>query len=462
MVRLELHIKVKQKRTLLLIAGAGFRFCFGIGFAMLFAHSVFAAEDARVLPQGRSRLSVIFAQTAPSTETFNRDGNPESITEAYHLSLNSQTLAKISPQFQELVQILNNSGWHYNSAAHFSDSHGLTRDNSFPALGSALSRGFLSIDAQATRQQSGIAYQYGVTDRLSAGFLIPVVRTQVQLHHSLTGLNSASDVYSAFVSGSGVSFSPEAVTALNFIRSADIETLQTILTSKGYAPIGDTDVTSLGDVLLGGRVRLNAENPLNPSPWIHSLQAGLLLPTGRLKPPTELTQVDAGSGSTDLALAEISNFKPTSWLLFATGLHYTYRLPGHRTLRVNKTPDTLLADADDEENVAQKLGDKTWITLGAQIQPSDAWIFGLDYEWDWKKADRFTGVRAGRDYTFLSLNTESSSESLQLGASWSSIAAFLKQQALLPLQIALTLNLPLRGRNSVITPYGLAELALYF
>jgi hypothetical protein len=199
-----------------------------------------------------------------------------------------------------------------------------------------------------------------------------------------------------------------------------------------------------------------------PERWIHSIQFGLSLPTGRLKSPQELTQVDAGSGSYDLSLNAITNFRPLPrWLLSATA-GGTYRFWGSRTLRVKKSAEVLLPGPEDEERVAQKLGNK-WVTsLGTQWDLSDSMNLGVDYEWNWKLADRYEGTQANHDYSLLSLDTQSTSEALQLSYSWNSIQSFLKQNALLPLQVTFTAYLPLRGINSLITPYGLAELALYF
>ena len=419
------------------------------------------AEDARVLPEGRSRLNFIYARTANISETFNNEESPESVTEPYQLELNSRTLSKLSPQLNSLIQVLNNTGWRYNTQGRDTDSRGLTKDSQYPGLGDALSRGYLGVEAQGVRQQSVLGFQHGVTSRLTLGFMVPWVRNQIQVRPSISGSNTAKDIYAAFASGSGVSFSPEAIQALNQIQNADINTLQALLGSLGYAPVQDSDITSLGDLVLGGRYLLTSPESLQ-GPWTHSVQAGLILPTGRLKPTQELAQVDAGQGSTDLNLAEVSNYRPNSWLLISSGLHFTHRFWGHRTLRVRPSPSTLLPGPEDEENLSQKLGDKFWYDLGADWKPNDSLTLGVDYEWWWKAEDRFLGQRTDRDYTYLSDRTQSKLETLQVTLAWSTIGSFLRGQSWLPLSLSASVFLPLRGKNAIIAPYSTAELALYF
>jgi hypothetical protein len=442
--------------------------CFGAAFLLLlgamtgWAPRAFA-EDARVLPQGRSRFSVIYAQTGNVSQTFNSQFKAESLTAQYNMDLNSVNITRLVPEFKEVVNVLNNSGWHYNVAKRDDGNHGLTRDNAYPALGDAVSRGSLGVDAEALRQQYNLAYQFGVTDRLTVGAILPFMRMQVRIKHSLGGVNTANDAYYAFAArGAGPNFSNDLVNALDYVRSANDETLQSALAAKGYSRFGDSDVSGLGDLILGARYCYLWDHRRSGE-WISSVQAGVVVPTGRLKPTSELTQVDFGAGSYDLGVAHIINYSPVSWVTFSNGLHYTYRFWGHRMLRVRKDPTDEVPDASDEEDVQQRLGDKYSATLGTTFNISRAISIDTSYEWWWKKADLFRGSR-GRDYgySYLAADSDSYTETLQIGASVSTIPAFLKHDIPVPGQLSANFYLPLRGKNSVIAPYGTAELALYF
>jgi hypothetical protein len=421
------------------------------------------SEDARVLPQGRSRLSLIYAQSAEITKTFNSRNEAESLTAPYNMDLSQATLAKVEPAIREAVSVLNNMGWRYNAREKNGANHGLTRDPSYPALGDILSRGFLNIDAQAKREQYYVAYQYGMTDRLSVGFMIPYMRTQVDVSHGLSGENTAETAYAALKS-SGAGFSPRLLDALDQMRTLNDEKFQQMLVERGYTRFESSDVSGVGDAVVGARYNyLSTSGGLANAPgWTNSIQAGFSAPTGKLKHPSQLTRTDFGTGTWDLAVAHLTNYAPSSWITFSQGLHYTYRVPNTRLMRVRHDANDFVPDASGDETLDQRLGDKYSATLGTQLNFTSAFSMNADYEWWWKRADRYAGKRADRDYGWLSDNTESYTENLEVGASVSTIPAFLRHEIFVPMSVTALIHLPLRGKNSIITPYATAEVALYF
>jgi hypothetical protein len=434
---------------------------FLISAATLMPGQALAAEDARVLPAGRTRFSMIYAQSGHVDQNFNSASQPESITAPYNFDLSAANLIKVEPDLQKVVTVLNNTNVHYNAASRTDGSHGLTRDPSYPALGDALSRGFLGVDAQATRQQYNLSLQYGVTDRLSVGFLLPYVHNQVNVAKSFSGVNSADDAYALIKSDLGVQVSADLLKALDRVRSLDENTLQDALVARGYSRVGSSDVSGLGDMLLGGRFCYLDAHPASGQ-WTHSVQLGLNIPTGRMKPTGELTQVDFGSGSWDLGIAHVANYSPIPLITLTSGLHYTKSIAGHRAIRVKKDASDFLPDASSEEDLSQRLGDKYSVSAGTAFNLTHAFSIDTGYEWAWKKKDQYQGSRADRDYTYLSDDTDTHTQTFQLGATLSSIPAFLKHDLPVPIQLSANLYLPLRGRNTVIAPYGTAELDLFF
>ncbi len=122
----------------------------------------------------------------------------------------------------------------------------------------------------------------------------------------------------------------------------------------------------------------------------------------------------------------------------------------------------MIPPASNEENIAMQLGDKYWTNLGANAKITKAFSLSAQYEWFWKRPDTYQGGVAGRDYTYLSNDTREYSETVQIGASLSTIPAFLKKEFPLPTDMAVNVYIPRAGMNTVIAPYGTAELALYF
>lgn len=418
------------------------------------------AEDARVLPVGRSRLSFIYAQTDGITQQFDDHGVRTSIAQPYNLAVNAENVKKVSPDFARLVDGLNKSPYRYNPQAR-NPYNGVTLGSDGIPLGDAVSRGFLGVGATAHETQYNVSYQYGMTDRLSVGFLVPIIKAQISLDASLTGNNTAQDIQSAFNrQGMGSPLDSTIATSLAELANLNVPTIQSLLKDQGYNVPMTTNQSGIGDVVLGGRYNYYKSRYEDV---ISSAQAGVSLPTGALRDPTEPTQIDLGSGAFDLGVAHIVNYSPLRFLTLSNGIHYDHRLPAHRNLIV---PDSaggeLIPPTSNEENVSMQLGDKYWTNLGTSFKLTDSLTLSAQYEWFWKRPDTYQGSRTDRNYSALSANTRQYLETLQLGASLSTIPAFLKKDFPLPTDVAFNVYIPRSGVNAVIAPYGTAELALYF
>lgn len=330
------------------------------------------------------------------------------------------------------------------------------------SLGDAFSRGDLGVNAEAHQKQYNLTYQYGVTDRLSVGLMVPYVQTRVRVNYGLYGGN-AEDIFQALgVAGMNSTLDQ----GINLVRSLDIDTLQSELAKRGYDPFENYDGSGLGDVVLGGRY--NAVNARTRSgEWISSVQFGGTVPSGKLKQPRQITAVDRGQGAWDAGAAHILNWTPSlaPALMLSSGQHYTYRFKSSRAMRVRNGPDDFAPDASTEENVDVWLGDKYWGNLGAQYKFTTRTGFeitpSLSYEWYAKKRNRYQGGR-DKDYSYMAENTDAYSETLQAGVSFGAIPAYFQKQVPAPFELSLNYFWVTRGRNTLVAPYGTAELALYF
>ncbi len=428
------------------------------GLAAEQAHAV----DARVLPKGRSRVNVIYGQTAGISQTFNNEGKQESVTAPYNFPLSSENIQKLAPEFGQLVTELNaKSNYRYDVRQRGSANHGIvfSSDQNLPRLGDALSRGFLGVGAEAKRSQYNISYQRGLTDRLSLGFMVPYIKMKVDVSHSIDGVNTAGDIYQAFSGFQGTDLAQFAST-LDFVRNASDETLQDLLIQKGYNRFGDYNGSGVGDMVLGGRFNYLNKRPASGE-WINSVQLGATLPTGKTRHPRDLTAVDFGTGAWDIGAAHLVNYTPHRLVTLSHSFNYTYRLPSTRIMWVRENPDDFIPSSISEENVNVRLGDKYWNTFGLKINFTSAFSIDSNFEWYWKRPDKFSGARP-KDYAYMSDKTDAYAETWQIGASINSIDAFLKYKFPLPGELAINYYVPTAGKNFVIAPYGTAELALFF
>ena len=422
------------------------------------------AEDARVLPAGRSRFSATYGRTNSISDAFNSSGQRETILSRYgadRLDLSSENLKTLDSRVKELITALNGMG-HYNAAQRGNHYYGLTKDPSDPLLGDALSLGTITASGEAERSMAVFSYQHGLTDQLSVGFMIPIVHNKVTVHSNFGGDRTVDDVYK-IVQSNDVTFQDHQ-RALDLLRTINTETLQQILEARGYERFENYEGGGLGDVVVGGRFNyLNRR--MGSGEWVNSFQSFLTLPTGTTRPPSALTRLGTGSGTVDLGTAHIMNYSPVRFFTLSNGLYYTYRFANHSPTRVRSDPSDILPDASSEELLSQKLANKYWTNLGAKFRLLDFLSFETSYEWFWKGRDQYQGSRTDRDYTYLSETSDSSpsySETLQMGVSLSSIPAFLRSEFPAPADISVNFYLPCRGKNAIITPYGTAELALYF
>jgi hypothetical protein len=122
------------------------------------------AEDARVLPQGRSRFTFIYARSGSVSAQYDPGGNVESITAPYNFELDTSKISSFLGAVAVLQSYLDNLGYYY----HVQNSNNpLTVIDKNPAngvlLGDAISRGFLNVNADDVQQQFAVSYNYGVS-----------------------------------------------------------------------------------------------------------------------------------------------------------------------------------------------------------------------------------------------------------------------------------------------------------
>jgi hypothetical protein len=414
-----------------------------------------------VLPAGRSRLSFTYAETTPISDTFDQNGERVSLTQNYNLPINAQTIEKANVAgLSGLIKDLNALPLKYNPQAK--DSYnGITTSSTAGGqnLGDALTDGNLGTGAEIVEKQYNVSYQYGVTDRLSVGFNIPIISAQVNFNAGLSGTNTTQNIAAAF-NQPGMKNRYGALAAqLNSLANQNVSTLRTLVQQQvGYTVPPQSNQSGIGDVVIGGRYNYYKSRYED---IISSVQAGLSLPTGSVRDPSIPTQISLGTGAFDIGVAHIFNYSPFRFLTLSNGIHYDHRLPSHMEM-IPSIGDQSLPPVSNEENVATQLGDKYWTNFGMDFKITSAFTMNTSYEWFWKRPDKFSGSTPGVDYGGMSVDTQEYVETAQAGASLSTIPAFLKKEFPIPLDIAMNVYVPTRGVNAVISPYATASISMYF
>lgn len=448
----------KKQRVRSFLKGAA---ALGLGLAILGSDSA-QAVDARVLPKGRSRFAFIVGQTAGISQVFNDRGEKQNITKPYNLSLNSGQLTALSTEITTAINVLNGTGYRYDKKTNTVIA---STDPNLPLIGDAMSKGDLGVDVEANRTVYNVAYQYGITDRIGVGFLVPIIHTTVRTRYGIEEKNATTNAIAAATAGqfggnAGIQNALQIIqNGVGSINAANSGTLQTMLESAGYQRFGDYEGSGIGDVVFGGRYNYMKTRK---EETILSSQLGFTAPTGRTRPPSALTEVDNGQGCWDFNLAHIANYAPRKTkFMFSNSLNYTHRLPGTRRMRVRKDAGDFLPDASTEEPISMNLGDKFWAQWGTKYNVSKTFNVELNYEFYWKAKDHYQGSRQ-KDYTYLSDATSLYLETFNIAANLSSIDSFLNYKFPVPGDFSVNYYLPTNGRNAVIAPYATFELALYF
>jgi hypothetical protein len=425
-----------------------------------------SAEDARTLPKGRSRFSFTYAKSDGITQQYNDSGVAEDLTKPYNVNLDAQKIgdfaATISPEFSNLIKLLNDTGLRYDASKSGTKAGPITAtDPTKPLLGDALTKGFLGVDVEATQTQSAFQYMTGITDRLTVGFLIPIVSTQVRAGANISKTNNTVQDYQKAFAQMGAAFQPISQ-GLQTLDSYGIETLQQMaLVNNGYQRFGSNDQSGIGDVAFGSRYNY-LKTPREY--WINSGEMLISAPTGKTHPADSLVAVDNGTGTWDFQAAHIINYLPSGnrgkWT-FSHGDHYTYQLPGKKIMRVRENESDFLPGPSTEENVTTKYGAKFWTNLGAKYAFSSMFSVATDYEWYWKARDNYAGSRQ-KDYNYLGDSTEKYLETWDIGGTISTIDNFTQLGLPMPLELSATYYHPFRGRNAPVASFFTIELAMYF
>ncbi len=432
-------------------------------FICLITVSEAHAVDARTLPKGRSRFSFLYARTDGITQKFNDQGIAENITKPYNLNLDAATIGTVTPELSKLVKLLNDTGLRYDASLSGTQAGPVTAtDPTKPLLGDALSKGDLNVDVEATQSQSVFQYMHGITDRLSVGFMIPIVSNRVRAGADISKTNNTIQDYKNFFQGANSAGYKDVIEGLQYLNDANLETLQSLaLESNGYQRFGSSEQSGVGDINFGGRYNY-LKTPKET--WINSFQLGFSAPTGKTHAPGAITEVDNGSGVWDIASAHIMNFTPggtrSPWML-SNGLYYTHRLPGSKIMRVRNSPSDVIPNASTEEPISLHYASKIWTNFAARYSINNVMSFETTYEFYYHGEDRYQGSR-NKDYGYLSDQTELYLETLSFTWAISLIDGYTLKQFPVPLDFSLSYFQPMAGKNAVIVPFVTAELAMYF
>jgi hypothetical protein len=398
------------------------------------------ADDARTLPQGilRMRLRPI---ASFASERWDQDGRAEALTH----DLDRRELD--SSVFPDLA----------------------TLERVYGYQGGSLSIGTSHVEGAMQVYALGVAAELGITDRLSAGVVLPIVhgrmalgRVELEPETECTAIRCgiARNLGDTLITKDDSGYLPldhDKDPSTRLATSVGTEDVQSILTDDlGYRRLESRSVTGIGDLELGLKYRL-----LDWGPYTTAVQGGVRFPTGRTDDPDDLVDVPFGDGQLDLGVAWQNDLVILDGLAIDATVRYTVQLPDRQRTRVPPRADVPIAKLDEIEDVYRDLGDV--LEVDATLSYVIARVFTpfVRYLLTWKQKDRIDGER-GLAYASLEVESGATSHILEAGLVFSTVPWVVAKELDLPFDASISFARSIAGRdNAPITNTVSLELAAY-
>lgn len=402
-----------------------------------------ARETAKVLPKGVRRFRVVGVMTGDVKDTFNENGDLQGLSHSLNRSVSLSDMRANADsakraQIDQLVGTLN----------------GLQAGLGDQLLGSG---GNLFSDITMRQQIYMPAFEYGVTDKLSIGVRIPLVKRSARVSFNASQSSLAAQIKAQ-------------VGNLNPALSAGLESLagfntafyeEQLFTAKGYEAPRDFNKTQLGDLELGGKLNFHS-NEYRAS----TIQLGFCAPTGaksNLRNP-----FDKGNSKETWGMAGqfFQEFYPVKPLTLGAAAKLSVFLPDTRERAVPKNESDGLPSLKPEAGQVQQVRRQRGSQVDAEVS-SELKLFGDAvavwgaYQYAQKAADTYSGT-GNLYYEGLGKNSEWNATTGEAGVGYSTIPAFRKKKFKVPLEVTLLYSKTLSGKNTPLSSYARMDLMVYF
>ncbi|MFX0203800.1 MAG: transporter [Candidatus Hodarchaeota archaeon] len=403
--------------------------------ALFFCHlmpSVSYPDSAEVLPKGRFRLGVNTNWYFPIDERYDPDGHTEDAGADFNATLNSSVFPAL-----RLVEI------------------------AFAMPPGSANIGNSIVDFEYRFQIFEFGLQYGITDKLSAGIMIPYwkvknhVNATVDTSNATVGKNVALNTLAPFTILGTVPLTDEDVQAL-LGAGLDINGDGTIdIPGYGYERFESWSENGFSDIEAGFRYQyLKTEN------WRFAFTGGVRFPTGEVDDPDNLVDYGLGSGAWALLFNFNHDFIGIKNLVLNGTFRYEWYLPDKEKLRVPEDANHPITA--NKEKVDRDLGDVIELEISGTYEFLDGFSLSLLYEFGYAMK---TDISGDRGFMYDSLEDESrfTSHIGVIGLSYSTIPLFMAKKFPLPLTASVRYRNRFAGSGNVFkSQYIGVELAAYF
>ena len=303
-------------------------------------------------------------------------------------------------------------------------------------------------DAKA--MATGIAKTYGIgVDTARGSAFVPIVASTLQtaIAARVTALNASLKTYipdlTAFT----------APTAATVPLSAGAATTR-LSDSLGIAALGLVERSHIGDVELGAKVLLfdsfgGVARSRTPGRGVGlRLAVGGLarLGTGQVERPDDIADIGTGDGQTDIEGNGAADIVVGRRFWASVVARYGVQMADERRMRIPDVVRNPFVAAYREETVSRNLGDYIEVQATPRYVYNDYLSASVNWTYRRKGQDTYTGTFSvngpdnkpiALDASILGTDTEQTEQRVGGGASFSTLRAFDRGRARLPLEIQL-------------------------
>lgn len=303
--------------------------------------------------------------------------------------------------------------------------------------------GEYSADGAGEVSVNGFGLGWGLTNRLTGYFSVRVYNANVELNIQRTKDNNHASTVNSLNQNTNLTSDEKLIRDITAqLPDAKEELLQSIVVNYyNYKPIGNWKAQGLGDLEVGAIYRLT-----DSKNWGAAISGGIVLPTGRIDDPDILQDIGFGDGQTDL-FAELlmgrKFFYRTIDLDFS--LRYTYQAASTKTLRVPESYEFPLSR--NKGNFKEKLGNKLALSVGPSYQVNGEFSLAATYGYERQGKSKYESEFAVAN-DILAEDTDSESHNVRVSGGFSTVNLFKAKKFAVPLNISLTGQKKIAGRNT--------------
>lgn len=378
-------------------------------------HSAMAMDSTQVLPESINSPSIRMGIVSGVGMKFMSSGDLMELGDYNSIEFDAKALAQFEPRVSQLVAVLNQFGPQ--------------------RLGDELSLGVLRVNTAPEVRYFAPVYARGITEQWTLGFGVPILTYKNKL--SLTQTGSNIDAVRALFGPA----SPTLNDAFDRMNVSLVTAAHELLAKKGYRSLADRDETQVGDLQLVSVLQFAKREKSSAQ-----FKTILSLPTGQGNDPDDLADLGA-FGYLAIENQILGNYVIQGrWQLAAKG-GFRYTFNDRVTRRVPLNEADTLPDQNTKEQVARQTGGSLFAGGSLTYAATETIDLAVGVESTRKAADSYSGKLSNR-YDLLGRDTESSSDRMRFGVTYSSVEKFLAGQAWLPTMIAYEFSDTIRGINT--------------